>query len=399
MKTFLIYFICILIFSPVAIPLSSIGRKSVDIVFIDLIALILFLFLILKSKIKISDSYVIKPILLFIIYSFFLGVIGSIYESSYINVLSSIKFIKPWFILIVFYLISKNYNYFTTLDFFSTISRSATLCILLLLFSQIFILQNILPRWGGNFVGLETYGFPNTTGQYLGVMVSLIIFGSIIDSRYKFFYLLTLLSATLISVMTLSRSGFLVTIISIFLFTFYKARKEFLILILLCFPVFGLTFLLFDDLVISYAEISGKVFNRFERLSSTDPLSGRGSIWSIAVDFVSEHPFFGAMFSPFSEISGHHQSAHNQYIESLYKTGFLGFLFMIIALLSIMYQLLRNSINNDLSRGLISFAALISFLAVNIGNLTQPNFTDSLVGGIVFALAGIGIGVNKRNAG
>lgn len=317
-----------------------------------------------------------------------------------INFISSVKFIKPWLILIVFNLLGNNFDIFSNIRFFKAVSRSAAVCVLLLIFSQIYFVQTILPRWGSDFMGFETYGFPNTTGQYLGVIMSFLLFGFFIDVRLRLLYIFCVFAALLIAIMTLSRSGAVVTIMTVLLFWLLRAPKQFLLLSLSLPVILVVTILLgmpseFDYSII---EILEKIQNRMDKLLSTDPLNGRGSIWGIALTYVNENIIFGSMFSPFSLISGHHQSAHNQYIETLYKVGILGLVFFIFALAVVFHRLFINLFSNNHSLVVLATTAFVSMLAVSIGNVTQPNYTDSLVGGLVFALAGLSIGVLNQDA-
>ena len=396
-----IHIFCFLALSPIALPIGSVGSKPIDLVFIDLFLMMLIIFLLLSKKVLFFDQLVFFSSLLFVIYSLLLGLAGSILDSSLINFISSIKFIKPWLIFIVFCLLGNNFDIFSNLSFFKAVSRSAAVCVLVLVFSQIYIVQTILPRWGSNFIGIETYGFPNTTGQYLGVIVSLLLLGFFMDARLRLLYVLCGFAALLTAIMTLSRSGMFVTIITVLLFWLMRAPKHFL-LFLLSLPVILVLAILvgmpteFDNSIIDILE---KIQNRMDRLVSADPLSGRGLIWDIALTYVNENIIFGSMFSPFSLISGHHQSAHNQYIETFYKVGIIGSVFFIFALAAVFHRLLVNSFSNNHSLVVLATTAFVSMLALSIGNFTQPNYTDSLVGGILFALAGLSIGVLKRNAG
>lgn len=400
-SNFSLYLFCILAFSPVAVPLASFGNKSVDIVFFDLFFCICSIALFSSKKLFFYDYSVIYSSLAFVIYSLLLGLIGSIFESSLINFISSMKFVKPWLIFIVFCMAGSNFDFFSKPQFFKALTRSVALCVLALVFSQIYIVESLLPRWGSNFLGFETYGFPNTTGQYLGVVLSLLFFGWGIDSRLKVVYVICVFFALITAVMTLSRSGAFVVVIAGILFGILTAPKRF-ILFLLCFIVIFILVTLvgppkvFDS---SFLEIFDKIHNRINRLSSDDPLSGREEIWSIALNHVNENIFFGALFSPFSLISEHHQSAHNQYIEIFYKVGFLGLFIFLFPLVIIFYKLIVNLYSGTNFENLLITSALVSMLAASIGNFTQPNYTDSLVGGIVFALAGLSIGVRRRYAG
>jgi O-antigen ligase len=97
------------------------------------------------------------------------------------------------------------------------------------------------------------------------------------------------------------------------------------------------------------------------------------------------------MFEPFARYSAIYDTAHQQYLEVLYKTGLLGLVLYLWVLLSgIMglWHLIRNSSPGSPAAFLLR-AALAAFAGTIVGCISQPNLTYSLTGNTLFLVLGL----------
>lgn len=236
-------------------------------------------------------------------------------------------------------------------------------------------------RWGGCLGPFEVFGFVNASANYLAILSPLLVYlylcgprrGDRIIARIGFILLI------IICFLSLSRSASLLIIIS----TFSVAAYYFGIIFPFVFAIFSLLFFYFFSEVISSDVVSGVVARTRNAIEAGDITTGRIGIWADAFNAALEMPLFGQAFMHFSEIS-EYGTTHQQYLEVLFKAGFLGFFIYFGVLVYgcvLMFRRLRCECLPAWPFGLLVFLTLISCFF-------QPIISYHTFGGLVFFLTG-----------
>ena len=251
-------------------------------------------------------------------------------------------------------------------------------------------------EWGKYLFEWELNGYPNSPMSFYAALIPLLI-ASAESSRHRFVPVVGwILAAGLVLVIlgSMSRSSTLVLIFGLMIYLITTGRTALLaggFVALMVFSVigFGLFSVLKETEVVSV--LGNRVQERLERSTeSEDPSSGRFEIWQLAVELGIERPIFGYMFESFSRYS-EYDTPHQQYLEVLHKCGGLGLLLYLTLIGSGFKSIVRlQRMAPTRSPPWYMLRAIMAMLVgLMVGNFTQPNFTYSLTGNMVFLLLGL----------
>ncbi len=214
------------------------------------------------------------------------------------------------------------------------------------------------------YVGNSRYGFVYLLAFWIVYFYKP---GSKLVSILKTFAILLILGGIFV---TYSRTTILSFLLSFGLFYFsvlFKNDKKFfyklfffllipsilIVLLILFEKIFANTYKYFSNTLFTYFSIDG-LFGFFERLSDSKTSVGfRIFLLEKIIDYVSLNPFTGSGFLGcwimFDDLKC---SAHNQYADVLFRTGFVGFYIYLYILYKIFIYLKHN--HQDLFYGFIS---------------------------------------------
>lgn len=241
-------------------------------------------------------------------------------------------------------------------------------------------------RWGGCIGRLEVYGFPNASMNYLAV--ASVFLGVFITRTTKIYIrnlaILSLLMIGFIVLLSLSRSAVLVYFISLSFIAFARwgPRVLFVIIILALLIIFFI-----NDILNSFV-ISGLINRMQSALDSGDITTGRIGIWKEALILIYENPLFGKGFEAFSNFSDY-GTAHQQFIEVLYKVGAFGFFIYFFPLakswVASMKYFRKKSQSTSVSDKILANGFVTCVLAAS---LFQPAISYQTLGNIIYFSAG-----------
>lgn len=257
-----------------------------------------------------------------------------------------------------------------------------SLVIVLILFGSDLLLNEGFPatRWGGSFLGLQTYGFPNSPAVFYSAY-AMFLAGCALNPKdprqLRLCCAVVLILCVAIIAFTLSRSA-LATLIILLLSLGFLATKRLILMLTTVALAAGVLYLLFDY----FPEMKARfLFKTWRTFQSDDFSSGRAEIWQQAWDLYKARPLFGYGYEHFSNYSTY-DTPHNQYLELLYKTGILGFLAMVLALLYFVRIGLASA-----SMAERQFACLIG--AWLVSSFFQPNFSYTPILNITMFFGGM----------
>ncbi|WP_066358636.1 O-antigen ligase family protein [Aliarcobacter cryaerophilus] len=194
-------------------------------------------------------------------------------------------------------------------------------------------------------------------------------------------------------IFSLSRGSSIIFIIGFILTSmiFLNKRKVIISLVLLfTLPILSVSII---SNVESFENIKNAVERRIDKtISNNDPSSGRFTIWAEALELIEKKPFFGYMFEPFSIYYLGHDTPHQQYLEIFYKSGVIGLiLYFSLTVISFFYLYKYKDYLGEFKDLCKMF--LVGVVILSIRNMTQPNFTYSLTGNLMFFIFGLLISV------
>ena len=387
----------LLLLVPLSLPLGGAQGKGVDIVFLDIASIfcLTYFLIYIKSK-SIFEIQITKAIFVMFSIFYFMASVTAISESSVIPILSSIKYTKPFLaIFIGFFLYRK-----ISLDVFWRASylASAFLAIILLL-----SLDNPYGRWGDNIFGIGVNGFPNSSSQYYIILLMFLIgYTAKENTTFLFRVFGYFFIGIIVLFITFSLSRSALAIMVIFFSVLLVMSKFKFKLYLTALTLATTPFVLTTDLVnnINISEYTKNLEVRYDRtFASDDYSSGRIDIANEVFDLMELKPLLGYKFSSFSNYHEGHSTPHNQYLESIFKTGVIGFLLYFSIIFILYFNIIKkyNSIKKQRVIMKIKKASyneyyyrlfIVVFILIMIGNLSQPNITYSQTGGVFMALLG-----------
>ncbi|HDY7637098.1 TPA: O-antigen ligase family protein [Vibrio vulnificus] len=382
----------ILIILPVAINIFSVSGKPVYFVLSDICFFVFPLVMLLGFKRFDGNKHTLetKSLLILVVISVFvmvvIGVIGSIrLGGDYLPIISSVRLMKSHFFFVIGVYLALHIRSDNLLRIFRITS---------LLVVSIFVFSDVIwgnfpyPRLGGLFFNSEVYGFPNSSAVFYSVFFASIVNG-LINSKSKIMTLVyALASITLIAIITatLSRAGMLNVILFMLLMLFSGGKGYKFIFIISVISIFSLT----SYLMINFPDLLVGLESKFDKFDDNQDLSnGRFDIWIHALDLFSQKPILGYFFEPFSNYSLH-DTPHNQYIELLYKVGFIG---LVAYLLPAMYALFKLKSSNasyysDAKLGELRLITIALVVCILVTNNVQPNLSYTPTGVLIYFLLG-----------
>ena len=382
------FFIALLLL-PIGINIFNIYGKPVFFVLSDL-TIFYFIFLIIyKSSIKINrhhkNFYLI--VLISILYQLIIGFSGTFFDNSLTPLASSIKLAKTHIFFLIGLLSIQMFDEIKLLNIFQ---RSSVLIIIILLISDIIWGRFPTPRLGGNFIGLEVYGFPNSAAVFYTILFAFgftyIWFAKSLNLKISIFILSLIM--ILIIIGTLSRAGFVSLAVFLALVFLLKSKKSFLITFL-----YVIVFTLFLGYISEYQSdlfhgLNAKV-TKFTSGADFSDFHGRGHIWSNCIDLIMTKPFFGFFYEPFSNYNLQ-DTPHNQYLEIFYKLGLIGAIFYYFPFIYCSYRIFFKNLGRE---DLLHFTVLrviyiTIFFSIMITNMVQPKLSYTPTSSFIYFFSG-----------
>ncbi|NVK67539.1 MAG: O-antigen ligase family protein [Vibrio campbellii] len=396
LKCYSIYLFAFLLLSPLSITLLEVSGKPVDISLSDLILVLIpfsFIYVGLRNKL----TLLLPAFLVFFYLS--LAMIHSILEGGQLsNVISSLRFSKQFLLIAAggaFFVIYKHNKSNVFVHVFFVIS-------VVILFSD--IVWGAFPRgcgyegrWGGCFLGIDVYGFPNSSASYLAIGFLVILFLHSIKLVSINVTIFTFIIIALLSLLSLSRTswvtlflggiGFLLFLRNPFLIFSYLS----LLFITACLIVFNM------DAIIDMPIFEGMVNKVAYYSSGNEMTSGRTHIWFDTLALWSEQPLFGYGFDYFSKYVVGFDTPHQQYLELLFKSGFFGtiiYLLLCCYTVFLLSDFLKYKANFDEGSISLRLLAIVAF-PVAVNGLFQPILSYSTVANITMFTLGYLLEFNK----
>lgn len=161
------------------------------------------------------------------------------------------------------------------------------------------------------------------------------------ESKFKWFRIMNMLYVPLgffAVILTGSRAGFLVALLSLFFIVFTTrwlgkwGRLSFVLLIAI---------LIVAAVIIVPDSTLNRVLSTFSSESSDD-LGGRLTIYAAAARTIDAHPLLGVGSGAFKSATGLNIIAHNTFLSVLSETGIIGFLFFTVMLILCAVEALRQ---------------------------------------------------------
>ena len=340
-----------LIFSILLIPFSP-RFGSIDIIGVQwlLLSLIVFFFSFTINNFNFKSNLIFKFLSLFQIFcllSFFYS------NNLVVSILDYSRICIIYFLVII---LLNNYSnisfpkkieYFIALIIISELSFS--LLPLFYEFVGIFTNYSYSDLSSSLFVGLGAN--KNITAASVAIKIPILLY--YISERTKLFYfhyfllLLTFIDITFLN----TRSVFLSTSLILCLFLFYSLyHRKLLIQSFISILLFCISFFI-NYLIIPNDSNSITRFSSIEL--SEESSSGRFELWSNAIDYFLNHPFYGCGLGNwkieslpywYSLLSGYSvpYHAHNDFLELLTEIGFLGALVYLLIFLTSFYRCYYN---------------------------------------------------------
>ncbi len=324
------------------------------------------------------------------------GVISS--HGSFTSLLSAVRLSKPLLLVFAGLFIFRN----TSLDVMSSNFRSAAQSVMAITFASDLLLNSSFPagRWGGNFLGLPTFGFPNSSVFFLVVLIIIAY-----PSNVKLFWERVFGNAVcslgvLWVVMSLSRNGVLSLIVTaLIVFATYLIKdKRLVVNVLWALAAISVPlsyFAYFADLG-SLLPTEGLLLKIERTLEYEDPTSGRLGLWDFTANLILEKPIFGYLFEPFSHYNHEYATPHSQYLELLYKGGLVGAI-VFFAPFWFMFSAANHSRTLCGGSNDFPYKFLIILGVASISSVFQPNFSYSPFANLICFMAG-GMAANSKNA-
>lgn len=380
-REFVVLISMVLVLLPLALPVGNIGDKPIDLTYSDLLLAISFIYFLFIGKFIASRNERKLLSISIFVFSFivFLGGVGSILkEGDILPFLSSIRFAKHILFVFSAFLIYKLYR--PSLDILITYTGYVSLWLVVVLFLSDVFFNPQFPssRWGGVFLGFETYGFPNSIAVFYSFYICFIL--NLIFVKKRVFIIPILLLIVAIVFFTFSRSGWisaLLVLVPALVYSSTKSKKIVLFNIALLVFFTACISLFFDKL---YPIIEPWMY-KVDTITGKDvTVSGRDLIWSEALKLIYDHPTFGYFFFPFSNYVDGYDTPHQQYLEILYKMGMVGFLVYFFYLFYIFTVFLKEGLKGSVLRKMTVITFTLLTVAILITNFGQPNLSFSLIG-------------------
>jgi O-antigen ligase len=382
---------CFFFLLPIAFGLSDASGKPIDLVPSDALVVCLIGVSVYRLREGISRdvarSCAIALGVSVVIFAF--AAAGGLMSGSTAPIMTGAKYVKPLLAFVVGVLLAGRVQMLTLWHY---AAAASVLLVALFSASHAQLLYAAFPdtgigRWGGSLAGFEVYGFPNSSASFLLVPVMFLVGAWTYTGKSR--YLGVAAVATVFMVMSLSRAAAVVAVLfysGVIVVTLSDSmRRRFVINAAVWALVVYSGLSLLGQTDVAAASLRARVDRT---LVKEDPTSGRLAIAAETLDLVSERPYFGYLFESFDKYHVGHSTPHNQYLESLFKTGGVGFTIYYVFVLGFLVQAYRRG-----RQVLRPFARLYSVFIIGFGtilicNLVQPNFTYSMTGNVLFLMLG-----------
>ncbi|MCM8772722.1 MAG: tetratricopeptide repeat protein [Candidatus Omnitrophica bacterium] len=319
-------------------------------------------FLISKKQYQIKRKHFFGPLVIFLIWGLFTGIKA-------LNIFETLKTILVLFLFLNFYFFSS--EIFEKEDIKNLLQ--------FLIFTTIFVsIYGVLQVSGIDFINweikrspLSTLGRRNFAGEYLVMIIPYVYFfiANSKNIREKIFYLFLFILFLLHLILTFTRASYLGFFVSTILF-FYPVKFKFSLKKIIPLFVF---FILIPNLF-SY-NISG-----FEK----GTIKSRIFIWKNTLRIIKKNPIIGVGLGNFKTnflfyaedrpkqialIKEVLEDVHNDFLEILVETGFIGFfifLFLLFQIFKITFLLIKNSKEKTLIYGIL--CSTVAFLTNSLAS-------------------------------
>lgn len=365
------------------LPVSIIGgdfkQLPIDIIPSDLIMLFtLIVYLLLGCGLN-KKLPLFQVTYVFVFYMLILVLVTIITNSNIQPMYSFVKFAKVFLAMGVGYIISQKYGMEASLR---ALSHAAFLYIFLYGVSEFFYHKNYLPRLGAQFFNWDVYGFPNSSASYIVFILCI----SLAVKRTFVISGISIIVASTLAVGSLSRAAILMLLLALAYYYLSNLQRRIGVVLIIIF--LSMLSKWFDPIsALGLEAISDGVIRRYYgAVSSGDLSNGRFGIFTTTLELFQERPFFGYGFVSFSNFSDY-GTPHNQYLEVLFKTGMVGFLFFITFLAFSLNVVIKGSAN--LPSRFNGFTFPLFVILILLGNFVQPNISSSPTGNLLFLIFGI----------
>ena len=378
--------ILLLYMFPLSLTVANVGGKPIDIVPSDIFLLLVPFIVLFGVKFSRHLSYAGFGVSYFCVLALAGGVLN---DGSLSPIFSGLSFVMPMLHIYVGYWFwgkygSEGFKYFpeVLLFVFGTILFSD------LLYGSFPRGCSISGRWGGCIANTGVYGFPNSSMSFIAIS-SALFFYRVKNANTKFVRLtfsgaLMVLGAMTFLSMSRSSSLAFVLVMIVGLFNLWPRRT------ILSLPVVGMVFYFLDkSLLESSFVFKGLLYRVQSSVERGDVSGGRFDIWWDTLSVISTSPLFGKMFQYYSDFSDF-GTAHQQYLEILYKSGLIGFV-IYFGLLVFAYKVARKTLKFDGDRRAREVLIVLNSVtfALLVNGLFQPILTYQVVGNLVFCMVGI----------
>lgn len=282
--------------------------------------------------------------------------VGIIYIISLASNIWSVKAIG-WPLQIFWYSICF-ITYFTVRLFITTPARIRLVGfgVIVGVFLGGFLMSTHLDQWG-NIVQRQSIG--NLNQNFTAYIFAGSLYIYLIINKYGLFprlismIAIPLLGFIFFNVLLLDSRGALISCIAIcFWFLIHKLLSRRIVIIVVAMSLFFVlmsAFGFFDPLL----RFIDSFFSR-----NTGDLAGRLPVWELARSYIANNFFLGIGVGSFGLLNPSGTGAHNVFLTLLLDTGFFGFIFFFLFLVSIFYPVFRKSVSSDIK---FIFGAFFSF--------------------------------------
>lgn len=373
MSGFLLFIGLATLFLPINITIATIGSKPIDIVASDILFVCIFPIIILFSRKRhsIHALYFTLALLFYISYCLLsILMYQMLSDGGIMAVASFLRALRAFFIFYVGYYFYKKlgvkvYSWSVVMGVILTVS--------LIVSDILFNMRWPAPRWGGNIYALEVYGFPNSPAFFYVIVASILLYA--ISKGGRFFALNGFSLIIMICTIVLVGSRNAIACLALLFFVLVSMRLLSYKYAILIFPLLIGAFYYFATSDIDMHLLTSK----FHRSFSEGVLYGRESVWEDVISLVMDRPFMGYGYDPLTDNYKFHGTAHNQYIEYVYKMGLFGLLFISLLWFAVLRPIWLVSYSKDMAKEHIFLKYILaSFLVCLFSNFFQPNLTYSI---------------------
>lgn len=183
---------------------------------------------------------------------------------------------------------------------------------------------------------------PNNQAAMVAIGTSLSLYYLIIEKKYKFFSVVTLIMCVYSVMLTASRGGLMSLIAVVVCFVFLKSYddkvsdrfKKFAL-------IAGAAVVIF---VVIGAVLPADIYDRLFDFDSYSGGSERTVLWANVLELYKKglHPIFGAGWGAYYGYNGYYKAVHNTFLAMLCDVGFIGFAMFFAPILWALVKLIRQ---------------------------------------------------------